>query len=352
MMRWPWRRASRGERLVVSWSGQTLAYVQATGTGNDFTILRAGVERQGAETREAFIRRLSGLNLKDHSADVMLMPEQYQLLQIEAPAVAPEEMRSAARYQIKEMVDVHLDDLTIDVLRVGDGQGRAASQLFVVAAHNAVVREAMALARALEWDVRVIDVMDMAQRNLQSRLVPDRATCALLITGGRQTLLTISAGAELYYSRRLDLPEGFMDMTWTAAVSDAPAPLDAYTPVEEYVPDYAGGGYGTEYSSNSATPVSAEQSDIDSAQRLLVEVQRSIDLWERTWTQLPLTGFQVFAGHRSAELAQWLSRDTGQSVNAMDASAVFSGLDRIAPADLPLCLPLLGALLRTDAAKA
>ena len=351
-MRWPWRRISSAERLVVSWSGQALAYVVATGSGNDFTIVRSGVELQGSDSRDDFIRRLAGLGLKGYRVEVMLRAEQYQLLQIEAPAVAPEELRSAARYQIKEMVDVHLDDLTIDVLKVGDGQGRAASQLFVVAANNAVVREAMELAAALQWELRVIDVQDMAQRNLQTLQEPARASCALLLSDSRQALLTLSAGGELYYSRRLELPEGFMGMTWTAVAPVASAPVDAYTPVEEYVPDYAGGAYGSDYSTTGAAPASAEQSDIDRSQRVLVEVQRSIDLWERSWTSLPLAGIQVFAGERSLELAQWLSRDTGQLAAAMEVGARFAGMDQITEADLPFCLPLLGVLLRTDARKA
>lgn len=351
-MRWPWRRTSSAERLVVSWSGQALAYVVATGSGNDFTIVRSGVELQGSDSRDDFIRRLAGLGLKGYRVEVMLRAEQYQLLQIEAPAVAPEELRSAARYQIKEMVDVHLDDLTIDVLKVGDGQGRAASQLFVVAAHNAVVREAMELAAALQWELRVIDVQDMAQRNLQTLQEPARASCALLLSDSRQALLTLSAGGELYYSRRLELPEGFMGMTWTAVAPVASAPVDAYTPVEEYVPDYAGGAYGSDYSTTGAAPASAEQSDIDRSQRVLVEVQRSIDLWERSWTSLPLAGIQVFAGERSLELAQWLSRDTGQLAAAMEVGARFAGMNQITEADLPFCLPLLGVLLRTDARKA
>ncbi len=28
-MRWPWKRRGSSEQLVVSWSGQTLAYVHA-----------------------------------------------------------------------------------------------------------------------------------------------------------------------------------------------------------------------------------------------------------------------------------------------------------------------------------
>lgn len=345
-MRWPWQRGSSGDRLIVSWAGQSLSYVQAQRVGNDFKIVRAGVEVQGSDSREDFVHRLQGLGLKGVHAEVMFKPEQYQLLQIEAPSVAPEELRSAARYQIKDMVDAHLDDLTIDVLHVGDGQGRAASQLFVVAANNAVVRDAMELADAMQWDVRVIDVQDMAQRNLQTVVEPERANACLILAEGRQALLTISAGGEMFYSRRLDLPDGFMSMTWTATAAPDLAPVDAYTPVEEYVPDYGGGGYGGGFTTTGASSVSPEQSDIDRAQRLLVEVQRSIDLWERTWTNLPLAGLHVFAGERSAELADWLRRDTGQNVQPLALDATFAGWSGVSPTDQPYCLPLLGVLLR------
>jgi len=85
-MRWPWQRGASGDRLIVSWAGQTLSYVQAARDGNDFKILRAGVEVQGSDSREDFIHRLQALGLKGVQAEVMFKPEQYQLLQIEAPS--------------------------------------------------------------------------------------------------------------------------------------------------------------------------------------------------------------------------------------------------------------------------
>lgn len=337
-MRWPWQRSVSGQRLAVSWHGKTLAFVKVSGAGAELRVLQAGVEVQGSDSRDDFVRRLQALGLKGQATTVMLRPEQYQLLQIEAPAVPDEELRSAVRYQIKDMVDVHLDDLTIDVVRQGDGQGRAASQLFVIAAQNAVVREAMEFAAALQWDVGVIDVQDMAQRNLQTLAEPERATAALLVGEGHQALLTISAGGELYYSRRLELPEGFLSMAWSVSANSEQAPVDAYTPVEEYVPDYGGGGL-------PGADMGGAQSDVDRAQRVLVEVQRSIDLWDRTWASLPLAGLRVYAGGRSIEFAEWLSREMGQTVGALQLPAHWQGIDDAA---MPHCLPLLGQLLRTD----
>ncbi|MEO7107948.1 MAG: hypothetical protein ABIZ09_16355, partial [Rhodoferax sp.] len=138
------------------------------------------------------------------------------------------------------------------------------------------------------------------------------------------------------------LPQDFLKMAWGAAqdvvAQEAP---DAFTPVSEYVPDYAGGG------ATSAT-MGTDDGDADRVQRFLVEVQRSLDLWDRTWSSMPLGGLRVYAGERSAELATWLSREMGQTVSAMDLGAFFPGLQSMSIAEQTYCLPLLGVLLRAE----
>jgi len=350
-MHWPWQRRSSRDQLVVSWSNQTLAFVRARSRGDGtFDVVKLGVERQGSDTQEAFIARLEALHLTGIGASVMLRPEQYHFLQIPAPAVPPEELKSAARYQIRDMVDVHLDDLTLDVLFTGDGQQKTNPQLFVVAAKTVHVRAALDLAGEMDWPVTVIDIQETCQRNLQTALThkagtTGRADAALLVTDAQHALVTISVNGELYYTRRLELPEGFLTMVWTQAEPALAEAPDGYTPVTEYVPDYAGTASGL-------GGASAEQTDADRAQRLVVEVQRSLDLWDRSWSSLPLSGLRVHAGERSAELATWLSREIGQSVTAIDLGAIFPGLAGLPDADLNYCLPLLGLLLRDDASAA
>ncbi|WP_342617867.1 hypothetical protein [Rhodoferax sp. GW822-FHT02A01] len=323
-----------------------MAYVQATRESGSLVVKRMGVEQQGSDKLKDFTDRLIASGLGNSSAMVMLSTEQCMLLQIPAPAVPPEELRSAVRYQIRDMVDTHIDDLTLDVLMVGDGQDKSAGQVFVVAALNTVVREAMQLAEAMEWDCRVIDVQEMAQRNLQSAWakssgLADRATAALVIVNEKQALFTISAREELYYSRRLDLPAGFLAMQWHSDVHQATAALDAYTPVGEYVPDYGSpaSGFGADDSTLGGN---------DRVQRFLVEVQRSLDLWDRTWTSLPMAGVAVCAGSRSADLADWLSRGLGQTVAVMDPAQMFDGVPELNDQERMQCLPLLGLLLRVE----
>lgn len=353
-MRWPWQRKSTSGRLVVSWSGQTLCYVQAKADDQGrYRIEKMGVERQADASSADFLSRVQVLNLQGGEVLAMLRPDQYQLLQIDAPAVAPEEVRSAARYLIRDMLDAHLDDITLDVMNVGDGQQKGVSHLFVVTATNAQVREVLELGQSLQWPVSVIDIQEVAQRNLQSAVAAldgqgAAASAALVVTADRQALLTITANGELFYSRRLDLPEGFMAMPWSAAETDHAHGNEGYMPVHEYVPDYTG---TTSYDYGNSQPAGGADTGRDRSQRFLVEVQRSLDLWDRSWSSLPLSGLRVYAGARSLDLAAWLSQELGQAVLPLDISSVFHGLEDTSADTLMNCLPLLGVLLRTESAK-
>lgn len=370
-MRWPWQRQGSDDHLVVSWSGQTFAYVLARARADGaYEVLKFGVERQGSDGGNAvngtqdLVRQLQGLGLKGFQTRVMLRPEQYQLLQIDAPAVPSEELRLAARYQIREMLHTHVDDVTLDVMRVGDGQQKGAGHLFVVAATNAVVRGVLALGDAMQWTVSVIDIQETAQRNLQNALAgragrADHANAALVLVEGQPAMLTISANEELFYTRRFELPEGFLAGSWGHG-GDAPAGFadstGPFNPVNDYVPDYSVGSvsYGNDYTdARAAPPVSfaSGAGDDDQAQRFLVEVQRSLDLWDRSWSGMPLNGMRVYAGERGEELSKWLAAQLGQTVLPMDVNALFPGFEGGTAGDRALCLPLLGVLMRSESRK-
>jgi MSHA biogenesis protein MshI len=216
----------------------------------------------------------------------------------------------------------------------------------------------MALADAMDWRVSVIDVQGMAQRNLQSALArsqgqSDHGNAALVLLPGQQALLTICANDELFYTRRIDVPDAFLTGDWGQGVAPQVAPVDAYTPVEEYVPDYANADvdYAPYASAAGSASLDAMNLAADKAQRMVVEVQRSLDVWDRTWSGMPLSQFRVYAGARSAELAQWLTAQLGQSVMQLEVNGLFAGVDAPLLATHPLCLPLLGVLLRTEGGK-
>jgi len=343
MIGWLRKRQNSKDHLAVSWSGQTLAYVLArSGSGQSYKVLKFGVESQGAEAGglENMVRRLKALGLEGFHASAMLHPEQYQLLRIRTPPVAPEELRGAARYQILKMLDTPVDDVTIDVMRVGDGRSRGvghpAGHLYVVAAKRAAIRSLLELSDAMRWTVSVIDIQETAQRNLQNALVAgegpgrlDRAHAALMLLDPYFALLTVCVNGELFYTRRFNLPTGFLAGAWNevGANSQPTLPPLAFDPESDAL----------------------DGNDEDErASRFLLEVQRSLDLWDRIWTGLPLAGISMYAGARSAELSGWLTRQLGQSVQPMDVTAQFPGFAGKSMSDEAPCMPLLGLLLRTE----
>ncbi len=354
-----WRPRRSPNQAVLSWSGKTLAYVIARARkGGGFEIHAMGVERQEDRTDEAFAQRLQSIGLKGAQVHCMLRPEQYQILQIEAPAVAPEEMRAAARYQIREMLDAHVDDITLDVLRVGDGRQKGPQHIYVIAAGNEVLKGVLELGEAMGWDLPVIDIQETSQRNLQALAGmggsgSDRADAALVVSDDGVAVITITSNAELFYTRRIDVPSGLLGNFWRLSTeTHRPEPAD-YMPVDEYVPDYGGdlGGYeqALPSSGEKSQPASGHTShEPDDAQRFLVEVQRSLDLWDRTWSSIPLARVQVFAGLHGPDLASWLTRELGTPVEPMQVEKAFSGLNQVSDSDWQLCWPLLGGLLRAE----
>jgi MSHA biogenesis protein MshI len=348
VIRWFKKHQRSRDHLVVSWSGHALAYVLAR--GNSHEVIKSGVEflEDGTDGNglKNMVRRLKTLSLDNLPVSVMLRPGQYQLLRIRAPAVPPEELRAAARYQIVKMLDTHVDDVTIDVMRVGDGRprgsGHLAGHLFVTAAKHAVIRGVLDLCDAMKWNVSVIDIQETAQRNLQTALAASEeqgrrghATAALMLLDPLQAVLTVSANGELFYTRRFDLPVGFLKSAWEEAPAASPAVLALTDPGELQL-------------TAPEVPRAHALDEDESAIRFLQEVQRTLDVWGRTWSGLPLNGISLYAITRTQELSDWLTQRLGQPVRPMDFAAQFPGFKARSVVEEAACLPLLGLLLRTE----
>ena len=146
-------------------------------------------------------------NLKRFRCTTLLKPQEYNILLVEAPAVKPEELKSAVRWRIKDMLDYHVDDATIDVLDVPvpAGANQRAHYMYTVAARNDTIRATLDRFNAGGIALTVIDIPDTAQRNVAVRLETEQRGVVALTFDGHGGLVTVSFSGELYLSRRLDL---------------------------------------------------------------------------------------------------------------------------------------------------
>jgi len=137
----------------------------------------------------------------------LLEPADYQILLVEPPNVPADELKAAIRWKIKDLIEYHVDDATVDVFELraeGEAKG-SAKAMYAVATPNEVVQKRIALFEEARIPLRVIDIPEMAQRNIAALFESkDKATAMLAFSpwGG---LLTISFHGELLLTRRLEV---------------------------------------------------------------------------------------------------------------------------------------------------
>lgn len=166
----------------------------------------AQVSSSTASIAERLDLAMRQTHLKHVPLRILLEPSEYQFLQAEFPNVPAEELKTAIRWQVKDMLRLPLERVTLDVVPpVEHAQGMRRSQGFVVAAGNDLLLERMQQFRAYNAAVQVIDVPEMVQRNFADLVEePGRGTAVLSISHNA-CLLTASREGVLYFTRAFDL---------------------------------------------------------------------------------------------------------------------------------------------------
>ncbi len=250
---------------------------------------------------------LRSVDLPRMAISVVLRPEDYQLALVEAPDVPPAELRAAMRWRLKDAIDFRVEDAVIDVFDVPT-QHRAAQgrMMYAVAARRgAIERYATALAGNPSFDV--IDVPELCLRNLAALLPAAASGVALLHLGEVAATIVLVRGSTFYFARQMDL-QATLRIASGSALSDR---VDAGS--------------------------------------VVLELQRSLDYYERHFDQPPITRIAVSPpGSRAASLAEDLARETGLEVTTLDLGALLDCATELDAAVQAQCLLAVGAALREE----
>lgn len=192
--------------LAVSFDDASLRFAHARREAG----VRALVSAYGARELDAgkgTLERLTReLKLSRYQCSTMLRAGEYDLLLVDAPSVPRAELKSAVRWKVKDMVDYKIDDASVDVLDIPSGGAEAAAgqQLLAVLARNDVIRSCMQRFERARIPLSVIEIPETAQRNIAAFYEEDGRGVLLLYFGEGWGLLTITHRGELYLARRLD----------------------------------------------------------------------------------------------------------------------------------------------------
>lgn len=145
-------------------------------------------------------------------ASLVLNPADYRLRLLDAPNVPADELKSAVRWQIQDMLDFHADDGTMDVLEVPHPEHVThARQIFAVAAKNSLLAEEAVLATNAGLNLTIIDIMETAQRNLAIRLEKPGRALAVFSFIDSGALLTLTLDGELCMARTLGVNQSLLE---------------------------------------------------------------------------------------------------------------------------------------------
>jgi MSHA biogenesis protein MshI len=198
-----WRK-----RLGLS-SGQSLrlglSLNESGFAGVAYSLRSAQLTITGAGDIGSLKTWVSEHKLADANTALVLAPDQYQLLQVEKPAVKDHEVAEALRWRLGDMIDFDPAEAALDVFPVPAGrqQGRSDS-VYVAVAHKPRIAELLRIIEEAGLTPWKVDITELALRNLSERLAND-VTAAVVHLSEPRGMIQIVRNETLSLSRRMDV---------------------------------------------------------------------------------------------------------------------------------------------------
>ena len=257
------------------------------------------------DQEKVLARAASDYDLGRSRCTTVLDASEYSLLLTEAPDVPPDELRAAIRWRIKDLIDFHINDATLDVFDLpGEKAAGRARSMYVVAARSSAIQKRADMMHAAGINLDVIDIPEMAQRNLAALLPEDAKGVVLLSFTRGGGLITISRQAEIYLSRNIDI-----GLEMLASFQDTNELFD----------------------------------------RIALEVQRSLDYYDSHFRQAPVSTIALAPMPREVPgLVDYLKANLSLDVIMMDLTKLMECEVDLRPELQATCLAVLGAALRQE----
>jgi len=272
---------------------------------------------ESREHGKQLLQKSKELLLKKHACTTVMGLGEYSVLSVDAPDVPPNELRAAVRWQIKDLIDFHIDDAVIDVFDApGSGAHSHKNKLYVVASRTSTVRTHVDQLQNADINLTTIDIPELVLRNIISQLPENDAGAAMIYLTRKQGLVVVARQSTLYFARTLDLGYEYLSQ-------------------------------GIAEVSNSEHEGTAE--NIAEFDRLVLEIQRSLDYYDRYFSQPPVSGLVLAPTEVSIPgLAEYLKDALGLSVRHLDINEIVDCDTPLSESQQAHCLPAIGAVLRQE----
>lgn len=303
------QRSSRQNEVIgveFCSDGVAFAHIQRPATQQprlvhcDFLPLEPGLD-----PADLLRARLVKLGLQRTPCHFVMNAGSYQLLLGEAPKVPAEELAEALRWRVKDLVQFPITEAIVDAFLLPEDSARGTSRMaYAVVAQRKNIETLVGYAKAAHVQLEAIDIPELALRNLAQTCCDTKRGVALvkLVQGGGS--LEIIRDGNVYLSRQFSL-------SYNAGLLDD-LPADA----------------------------------------LVLELQRSLDYFERQMRQTPPSHVYLCGENVTPDkLTDQIRNAMAVNIQILDLPNGLQIDDGVPEHSLSLCLTALGVALRQDAVE-
>ncbi len=300
------RGAKRQNQVIgvdFSTAGVAFAYIQRPATQQPFLVNCDFLPAEtGIDLAELLRTRLLKLGLLGIPCNLVMSPGSYQLILGEAPKVPAEELAEALRWRIKDLVHFPIAEAVVDAFLLPEDSARGTSRMaYTVAAQRKNIETVVATTKSSGLDLKNIDIPELVLRNLAEACCDTKRGVAIVKLQQGGGSLQIIRDGNLYLSRQFSL-------SYNAGLLD----------------DLPG-------------------------EALVLELQRSLDYFERQMRQVPPSHIYLCGENVTADkLTPQIRNALAVTINLLDLNNGMQIEKAIPEHILSLSLYAIGAALRQD----
>jgi len=266
----------------------------------------------------------------------------YQLLLVEVPNVPAHEIKSAARWQIKDLLDFPVDDTVVELFKMPEQSTSDAKPMaYAVATRRSSIQEHTELLHGAGFSLDVIDIPELCTRNIATLLPQDADGVAFFHFTETHGILTVTRQGVLYLIRRIDIGRRAMKSASTVDITSTDLESSAVLEIQRSPGDYDG------YSG-----LTADSTRTELVSAIVLEIQRSLDYYESHFDGGPPTELVLSPDSDIGGLAKSLNKQLGLTVSNLDLNKLFEIQSALSLVEQGACLLAVGAALRSESLAA
>lgn len=266
----------------------------------DFERVVLKAERDAGK---ALAKLVKDMDLEDKQCSFVLNRKDYNLHLVEAPEVEADELRSAVRWKIKDLLDMKVEDAAIDVFRVPADAYRGREMVYVVASLKSRISGIVNMVTDSALELAVIDIPELVMLNLSTHYVEDQNGVAFMDLRRNGSTMNITRNGELFLSRRIN-----------TQLDPAVMQSDEWENLKD---------------------------------RLVLEIQRSLDYYESQMGQTPINRIVIAQRqHDGAAMAESLNAMLTADVTVLNIAEHLDSAKELTTEDQQIGMAAIAATLR------